>query len=264
MDELEKRLKESFAAVRMEEKLRETTLRTAARDRKKQSSSLWRKPAAAAACMLLLFLSGYGTRMFFEPVSIISIDINPSIELGVNAIDRVVSAEAFNPEGEALLQTLSLKYRTSGDAVEQLVNSETIQTLLLQDEELSLTVVGDDAASAALYARLEAVVDTAHCVSASADIVAEAHHSGLSCGKYLAYLEAAAEEEALTPEDARDMTMKELHTLSGDSRTGGHHGDGPEETFPSAEASHPPIAEVPTEPVKETHGGKKHKEGHHE
>ena len=44
-----------------------------------------------------------------RPVSYVSIDVNPSIELALNRFDRVVYAAAYNLEGEEILNGLSLK-----------------------------------------------------------------------------------------------------------------------------------------------------------
>jgi hypothetical protein len=51
------------------------------------------------------------------PVGYVSLDINPSIELGVNAFDQVISAEAYNEDGEKILEGTNLTNSNVNDAV---------------------------------------------------------------------------------------------------------------------------------------------------
>lgn len=60
---------------------------------------------AAAACLVLIALASGGGYVFFTPTAYISIDINPSLELGINRFDRIVSVEGYNAEAEELLES---------------------------------------------------------------------------------------------------------------------------------------------------------------
>ena len=51
---------------------------------------VFRRAAALAAGLVLLFFIG-GSWVFMTPTAYISIDINPSLELGINRFDRIVS-----------------------------------------------------------------------------------------------------------------------------------------------------------------------------
>lgn len=61
---------------------------------------------AAAACAVVL---AWGW-LYATPTVQISIDINPSVELGVNRFDRVVSVEGWNDDGTALAQTVNVTH----------------------------------------------------------------------------------------------------------------------------------------------------------
>ena len=51
--------------------------------------------------IILLFVFGIGSYMVYsKPIDYISIDINPSVELGVNAFNKVVSAKSGEQEWE--------------------------------------------------------------------------------------------------------------------------------------------------------------------
>ena len=59
---------------------------------------------------LALILAGFtGVYAYQKPVSFVSLDINPSMELGVNVFDVVVSAKAYNNDGKKFWKILMLK-----------------------------------------------------------------------------------------------------------------------------------------------------------
>ena len=69
-------------------------------------------------------------------------DINPSIELGVNRFNRVVSGEGYNADGVKLAGELSLQYADYMDALDQVLANDTVAALLDADGVLTITVVG--------------------------------------------------------------------------------------------------------------------------
>ncbi len=83
------------------------------------------RPAVALACVLVLLLAGSGLvyRHWWglgPAVAYVSVDINPSLELGVDARERVCSARAFNPDGERLLAGLAYRHRNLGKTLSDL------------------------------------------------------------------------------------------------------------------------------------------------
>ena len=78
--------------------------------------SLRRAVAAVAACLVLAVV-GFGGFAYAQPTTYVGIDVNPSIELGVNRFGIVVQAEAFNDDGRALLDAVSLTGRGYADAL---------------------------------------------------------------------------------------------------------------------------------------------------
>lgn len=104
------RLKQAFDAVHAEEALKERTKAFVAqqtRGHARRRPALRPSLAAAFACLCLLFTGGYW--LYFTPTATISIDINPSIELGVNRFNRVVSVEGYNADGVKLAGELSVQ-----------------------------------------------------------------------------------------------------------------------------------------------------------
>lgn len=214
-------LKEAFDQVRAEEALKERTrafLWQKTRGYTRSAPPPGRRWIPAAACLVLLTVMLWGgTWLYFTPTMEISVDINPSIELGVNRFDRVISVDGYNEDGQALAQLLDVKYQDFEDAIDRILENETVSTLLAGDGLLSITVVGeDDAQAARVLTRIESCTagrENICCYAAHAEDVETAHALGLSCGKYRMYQELQALDPDIRVDEVRGMTMRELQTL---------------------------------------------------
>ena len=177
------KIQDAFGHIQADTRLKESTkrfLREQSRGKFRAGYHPAVKYAVSAVCvMLFLAVGGAGYSWIWTPVSYVSIDVNPSIELALNRFDRVVSAEAYNVEGEEIL-----------------------------------TVVADSANEAKLTEGVKEC--TSHvaggCHSTQADINAapQAHENGISCGKYKAYLELSQYDSSITLEECRKMSMEEI------------------------------------------------------
>lgn len=241
------RIKEAFNQIQADEALKSRTKAFLAQKTGNYSRPVPRRQSraltACAGCACLFFLLFGGRWLYFTPTSVISIDINPSIELGVNRFDRIISVDGFNADGQKLADTMDLKYKNYAAAVELLLENRDIAALLAENEVLAITVTGtSEAQSVKIYTRLETCTSGHHntyCYMSSSEETAAAHKSGLSCGKYRAYLELQALDPDITPEEVQGMTMREIQdlieSLSKDhpnvilpdsGQTPGHHGSG--------------------------------------
>ena len=168
--------------------------------------------APVAVCLVLAVMAG--NWLYFTPTVEISIDINPSIELGVNRFDRVVTATGYNADGQALLDTLEVQNLDYNDAVEQIINSDTVASLLSGDGIMTIGVIGPDGEQTTrVLSDMEACTsrsENMHCYHADDDTAEDAHEMGLSCGKYKAYQQLHQLDPTVTPEQAADMTMREI------------------------------------------------------
>lgn len=214
-------LKEAFDQVRAEEALKERTrafLWQKTRGYTRSAPPPGRRWIPAAVCLVLLTVTLWGgIWLYFTPTMEISVDINPSIELGVNRFDRVISVDGYNEDGQALAQLLDVKYQDFEDAIDRILENETVSTLLSGDGLLSITVVGeDDAQAARVLTRIESCTagrENVCCYAAHAEDVETAHALGLSCGKYRMYQELLALDPDIRVDEVRGMTMRELQTL---------------------------------------------------
>ena len=105
----------------------------------------------AAACACLLFALLGGRWFYFTPIAVISVDINPSIEMSINRLDKVVFVEGINEDGRELSGTLDVKYKNYVDAIEQILEDDTIAALLSDNEILMITVIGSDGQQSAKF-----------------------------------------------------------------------------------------------------------------
>lgn len=211
-------LKEALDRIQAEPSLKENTLsflseKTNGYQRAPATLSHARPLLSLAACLLLVVCLGLW-KVWFTPVSVISIDINPSLELELNRFDRVISVEGYNEDGQALADSLSVQFLNYQDALEEILSSETVTDCLAREEMLSIAVVDDDAQrQEALLAGVQSCAaghGPSHCYAADRTALEDAHHAGLSFGKYQAYLELLALDPDITPQQVQTMTMREI------------------------------------------------------
>ena len=214
-------LRKAFDSVHASRELKERTLeriRAYQEERKPRPVPGLRRGLAAAAACLVLALAGWGGYwLYFTPTAAISIDVDPSLELGINRFDRVVSVEGYNADGQALAAQLSVTHLNYEQAVEQILDTQEIAALLAQDEVLTITVTGSDEGQCGrILSCVEAETAQSpniHCQSARQEEVEAAHDLGLSYGKYRAYLEVLALDPTVTPEEIQGMTMREIREI---------------------------------------------------
>lgn len=120
-------MKKAFDPIRSDPDLNERTRNAVASAAVRQGKPALRKrlsrglSAAVAFVMLVaLFSVGY-IALNDTSVAAISVDINPSIELEVNAFKRVVSVQAYNEEGQGLLAGLDLVGTPARQAIHSIV-----------------------------------------------------------------------------------------------------------------------------------------------
>lgn len=93
------KIQQAFDNIQADTQLKESTRQFLYANRRKKAR---RKTGLilTLACMVLSFTAGmWGYSWFQTPVSYVSIDVNPSMELALNSLDRVVSAYSYNTQG---------------------------------------------------------------------------------------------------------------------------------------------------------------------
>lgn len=82
-----------------------------------------------------------GKYLYFTPTAVISIDVNPSIELDVNRFDQIIGVEGYNEDGQELAASLDVLYKDYESALSEVLEAQWMQDYLQADEMLSIAVV---------------------------------------------------------------------------------------------------------------------------
>lgn len=208
-------IRESLQHIQATEELKQNTLqRLNEKQQRKCSARAFLARGYALAALVLFCLIGLGGHFTYSrPVSYISIDMNPSIELGINCFGRVVSAEAYNDDGKGMTEQLPLKNVSYMRAISRLLNEDNYNRYLEEDSVLVFTVISDrsekileEITSSELYEKYSAVSYTSDTAC-----MEEAHQHHMSFGKYRTYLELLEYDKEVTIDECHGMTMRELH-----------------------------------------------------
>lgn len=185
---------------------------------------------SAVACAAVFAAAVFGYNMYFTPVYALSIDINPSIEFGINRFDRVINVTGYNEDGKKLVENTDIKNMKYTDAVESLLNSESVQEYTENGADVVVTVSGGNIQK---NEEIITAVENCHtqthmyCYDVSDEEAQEARNYGLTPGKYRAYTELKKYEPNITPDEISGMTMREIREkISSYTGTDYSHGNG--------------------------------------
>ena len=215
---LNNRIKDAFAAVHAEDNLKRDTkdfLSTRTASTVKSGNPIRLKRAVAFACLALILMIFGGWRFYMTPVSAISVDVNPSLELGVNRLDRVVAVDGYNDDGTDLAAFVDLRNLNYSDALEVLLNSQAMQSYMAKNDPVSITVIGSTKQkSEEMFARIRscgyAKSPNVECHLGSHAEAAAAHEAGMSYGKYQVFLELQVLDSEITAHDIQNWTMRQI------------------------------------------------------
>lgn len=216
-------IQDAFASVTCNPGLRERTTSYVLKEmlrRQKSYPSYKMKLAVSLACLILFMGSGFGGyQLYYTEAATISIDVNPSIELGINRWGKVIDETTYGKASEEVLSTVSLKHLEYEDALERLLASEAMKKYLNKGSLVSITLENriDDEQ---LMSNLQACVDNtlrqchsgvqAEYASVDGHMCQEAHSQGMSIGKYNAIKELIAADPQATLDEFKDKSMKEI------------------------------------------------------
>jgi len=178
---------------------------------------------AACAAFLICGLSIGGFAYYKTPVAYLSLDINPSVELAINAFDQVVSATAYNADGETILEGQDVLNTSVENAVNELVKSasengfissdgSTIVSVTSETDDADLaTTIEEDAQQGAENA-IESSGDTAVVYKDNVALLRrdEARELGITPGKLNLIQKLQALDPAITVDQYMDAKVKEI------------------------------------------------------
>ena len=225
---VEEKLKDAFDAVTMPPGLKEDTLRAIESKRsqqtksvqpasrlKRKSSAFKKTVVALAACFILGVCSLGGFKAYTTETALVGIELNPSIELGINRFNIVIDVRAGNGDGALVLESVSVVGKSFDQAILLITTDEVFLSYVDDTSFVDISVVSkDDRQSAALVSEGEAGIENLPCPGACGKVSAETRQEALSAGMGVGRYEVAQELMALDPrmtlEDCQSMRMKDL------------------------------------------------------
>lgn len=174
------------------------------------------------ACMLSLVLVLSGTGIWFLPATSIGLDINPSLELQVNALDRVIALKGKNEDGIAVAAKLDVTGMAYDEAMQRILICEELAPYLENGSMISISVIGGGSDAHAEEV-LSKVVCRAYALAEDENVfycqtdketLAAARAAGLCIPRYLAWQHLLQSDPDITAEDVRQLPKEEIRVLA--------------------------------------------------
>lgn len=246
---MKNRTRRAFDSIRADDALKEKTAaflraeRVKREQHGKDNRSL--RLVAAFAAVIALAIAGSGYHLHYAAASYVSIDVNPSVELTLNRLDRVIGVYAFNPEGETVLRETSLNGKRYDEAAFLVVAAMANNGYFGEAPLVSLTVQTAnnskektlcDALSQAVSGQVQALRAEARVeiFPVSAQLRQTAHACHMSPAKYSAIQELIAVDEDATLEAYSDASIHQIRRRIEECR--GNHGSVMDDAAASDEA----------------------------
>lgn len=219
---MDKQIRDALSALKAPEALKRTTqaaLRKKTYDYGRQIERLRSRRRRMAGCLACLLLLAAGLGVWFTPAASISVDINPSLEMKLNVLDRVIALDGRNSDGEALARELDVSGKTYGDAMQRLLLSDGLAPYLENGSAITITLAGSgDHATQILsnvLCRTYAIAREENVVYCQVDwsTVKAAENAGLCIPRYLAWQELKKSDPDITVEDVRALPMEQIRNL---------------------------------------------------
>lgn len=222
---MENKIHDAFDAIQASERLKRKTkahIRKATFDYGRDTCRRNAARRRLAGMMAALVLCVTGAGMWYLPVTRIGLDINPSLELRVNPLDRVIGLEGLNTDGKDLAVALDVTGMSYAEAMQRIMVSDELAPYLDDGSLISITVSGSDAGHRIqmlndVVCRAYAVADDDQIFYSQSDSATarKARELGLSVARYQAWLALMQLDPNMTPEDVEDMTMAQIRELIG-------------------------------------------------
>ncbi len=186
----------------------------------------WLKTACCIAAALVLMAVGVfaANGIISKTVTVISLDVNPSIELKLRGSGRVAQAKALNDDAQKLLEGMELEGTDKNTAVNAIIGSMVRAGYLNSLSNSVLVTVEGKNASGVEKEIMEiingilaqsinggAVVGQKLTKSGEAALLAQRH--GISEGKAQLVLEVARLNPMLVPDELAKLSINELNVL---------------------------------------------------
>ncbi len=190
----------------------------------------WARYGLVAVLMLAIMISGLSVYLT-RPViaAYVTIDINPSVEFGIDQNEIVRSVAALNPEAEALIEDLELAGKQVTEALEVLMARAAEDGYLGTESEhlvvITTTAVAgqptyQDGLTAELESKAQAIVagqeqTVVTSMVAAPEIREEARKQGMSVGKLMVAQKAEDAGIHLNPQELKSSNLSQSIRAAG-------------------------------------------------
>jgi hypothetical protein len=185
--------------------------------------SMKRYAIAAFAMILVCGMSIGGYAYYKTPVSYLSLDINPSVELGVNVLNYIVSATSYNDDGKTILDGQNVINLRVKDAVNELVKAACEKGFIASDGSTIVSVTSETInASTAARLQKDAEYGAKEAIKLKGDIAVvykdnvdiskrdEAIKLGITPGKLNLIEKLQVLDPTITIDQYKDVTVTEI------------------------------------------------------
>jgi len=191
----------------------------------KKLSKAGKAVAIAGASLFITAAAGAGYYLN-SPSNLVSIDVNPSIELHTNRLGYVVSIDPVNSDAEQLMAGYQLTDRDLESVIQDIVDRMIFSGYLVSPTTNQILVSADENTSTDLLNRVDtafndylqekqldvAVLD--QTVDMNSDNLASAHQNDVSVGKMAIIDKLTENDRNVTAQDLADYSVKELISLA--------------------------------------------------
>lgn len=221
---MDNQIREAFDAIQSPERLKRKTKAALRKKTFDYGRNLYRLRAhrrrlATGLLSLVLMLSAAG--VWFLPATSIAVDINPSLELKVNALDRVISLEGKNADGEAVVKNIDVTGMEYDDAMQRILLSSGLEPYLADGSSITITVAGGSKAHgeqmlSKVLCRAYNIAEEENVLYCQVDweTLRAARAAGLCIPRYLAWQNLLKNDPTMTPEDVREIPKEMIRVLA--------------------------------------------------
>lgn len=180
-----------------------------------------------AACYVVFLLAIGGISGIYgyyqTPVSYISVDINPSVELGINTFGRVVKAEGYNNDGDKILKGINVKGSDVTSAIDTLLISAIENGYIAKDGSSIISLISEtDNKNTAANLETEAETGAKEALTdsneraeilkdnVSLDLRDKARKLGITPGKLNLIEKLQKVDKSATVEQYKNTTVKDI------------------------------------------------------
>lgn len=209
---MDKKIKDAFDRVTAEKELIKNTeeyvVQYMHEQNEKQTSRKYStRRNVAVALAFTLVLAFFGTFVYLQPVSAVSIASTSSVEIYFNRFDRVVDVISFDEKGELTADKIAVQHKSFTEVMDEILsesNSEVVYvTVASQSEETTDEMIEN-------LARHQEMMENMHVYQSSEEIMKQARNSQTPMGRMHALHQLREFDQEFSPAELEKESTREL------------------------------------------------------